>query len=336
MSCSGTFLSFAEVIAWNVGLANGIFCLSVREVITHSFRVKPILLFLLCLSIQSRSGEWMPLALTNSSQIILTQFVSAPFPHPSRAEGLKYKGEFFPADKHYSDSTVAMFIPKGFDDGGQVDFAIHFHGWRNTVAGALEQFKLTDQFIASRRNAILIVPQGPRNAPDSAGGKLEDAEGFKQFMDEAVVLLKKRDVLKKDSCIGQIILSGHSGGYKVMASAIERGGLTDQIREVWLFDGLYAQGEKFLAWSEKSGGRLVNIYTDAGGTKTRTEEMLSQLKQRGTNVLATTDMAVTPMELTTNKFVFLHTDMGHNDVMEKRKAFQKFLETSCLKKMPGN
>ena len=46
-------------------------------------------------------------------RLIVTQFVTAPFPHPSRAEGHKYQDRFFPVDKHYSDSTVAIFIPKG-------------------------------------------------------------------------------------------------------------------------------------------------------------------------------------------------------------------------------
>ena len=294
--------------------------------------MKDILLFMLCLSFAAQAEESHSLAMTNSGQLIVTQLVSASFPHSSRAEGHKYKDEFFPADKHYSDNTVAMFVPKGFADAGRVDFVIHFHGWRNTVAGTLEQYKLADQLSASGRNAILIVPEGPKNAPDSSGGKLEDADGFKQFMDEVIAALKRRSVLKNDSRIGQIILSGHSGGYQVMSSVVERGGLADQVREVWLFDALYARGEKFLAWSEKTGGRLVNIYTDGGGTKVRTEEMLAQLKQRGTNMLVTTDTAVIAMELTTNKFVFLHTDLRHNEVVEKRKTFQQFLETSCLAK----
>ena len=295
--------------------------------------MKDILLFMLCLSFAAQAEESHSLAMTNSGQLIVTQLVSAPFPHSSRAEGHKYKDEFFPADKHYSDNTVAMFVPKGFADAGRVDFVIHFHGWRNTVAGTLEQYKLADQLSASGRNAILIVPEGPKNAPDSSGGKLEDADGFKQFMDEVIAALKRRSVLKNDSRIGQIILSGHSGGYQVMSSVVERGGLADQVREVWLFDALYARGEKFLAWSEKTGGRLINIYTDGGGTKVRTEEMLAQLKQRGTNMLVTTDTAVIAMELTTNKFVFLHTDLRHNEVVEKRKTFQQFLETSCLAKI---
>jgi len=187
-----------------------------------------------------------------------------------------------------------------------------------------------EQLVASGRNAVLLVPEGPQNAPDSSGGKLEDADGFKRFMAEAVGILKQRGIMKQDSVGGTIILSGHSGGYRVISAIVERGGLNPQVKEVWLFDALYGQMEKFLAWSEKAEGRLVNIYTDGGGTKTRTEEMMATLKQRGTNILATTDQQVAAQELKTNKFVFLHTDMGHNEVLDKRKTFQQFLESSCL------
>jgi hypothetical protein len=91
-----------------------------------------------------------------------------------------------------------------------------------------------------------------------------------------------------------------------------------------------------LAWSQNPGKRLLNIYTDTGGTKARTEEMMAELKRRGTSFIATTDSAVTPQELVTNRFVFLHSDMTHSGVIMTRRTFQKFLETSCLEKLTGN
>ena len=267
-----------------------------------------------------------------SGELILTQFVSAPFPHPSRSEGHRYKDESLPAAKHYSDSTVALFVPHGFRAGETVDFVIHFHGWRNNVTNALERFRPLEMFTKSQRNAVFILPQGPRDAPDSSCGKLEDADGFKRFITEAISILAQRRVLKTHATAGRIILSGHSGGYQVMASIVERGGLTENIREVWLFDALYGRGDKFLAWSDKTNGRLVNIYNDTGGTKSRTEEMISQLRSRGTDILTSTDLTVSQAELKTNRFVFLHSDMNHNDVFAARKTFQTFLETSCLEK----
>ncbi len=112
---------------------------------------------------------------------------------------------------------MAIFIPKGFRETGQIDFIVHFHGWKNHVEGVLDEYKLIEQLAASGRNAVLVVPQGPRDAPDSFGGKLEDPDGFKRFMADVMDTLRQQSGLKKkDFALGQIILSGHSGGYEVM------------------------------------------------------------------------------------------------------------------------
>jgi len=298
--------------------------------INHAAGVKAILFAAMLAVITAARAEALEQLAATPGTLILTQFNSAPFPHPSRADGRQYQDKFYPADKHYSDSTVALFVPHGFRETGQVDFVVHFHGWRNTVTGTLQEFKLIEQFVASGKNAVLIVPEGPHDAPDSAGGKLEDRDGFKHFMDEAMATLRQRGLCKRNFVLGNIILSGHSGGYLVMSAIVDHGGLTSRVKEVWLFDALYAQGDKFLAWSQQPGGRLLNIYTDDGGTKARTEEMMATLRQHETNILAKTDLQVTAAELGTNKFIFLHSDLGHNDVLEKRKTFDEFLQTSFL------
>jgi hypothetical protein len=217
----------------------------------------------------------------SAGKLILTPFAAAPFPHSSRTNGHRYREEFFPAAEHYSDPTVALFVPQGFQPAARVDFVIHFHGWRNSVSGTLTQYQLVEQFVASRRNAVLVIPEGPKHAPDSSGGKLEEPGGFARFMAEALAVLQREVSLPTNATVGRVILSGHSGGYQVVSAIAAHGGLPEAVREVWLFDALYAQTERFLAWADRSGGRLVNIYTDAGGTKQRTQELIAVLAQRG-------------------------------------------------------
>src|ERR1019366_5798975 len=230
---------------------------------------------------ESLAGKFAPLG-----TLLVTQFVAAPFPHSARAQGHQYHDEFFSAPEHYADSTVAMFIPKNFRAADKIDFVVHFHGWRNTVAGTLEQFQLVEQLCDSGKNAILIVPEGPRNAADSFGGKLEDTNGFKVFMAEAIEKLRASGALAKGERglqpastsigqatpmppegrapeIGNVIISGHSGGYHVMAAILDHGG--QKIREAWLFDALYGNTENFDAWQGSESGRLLDIYTDHGG-----------------------------------------------------------------------
>lgn len=81
--------------------------------------------------------------------------------------------------------------------------------------------------------------------------------------------------------IGRVILSGHSGGYHALAAMLDRGGLSDPVREVYLFDGLYGETDKYLAWLRGGRGKLINIYTDHGGTKAESERMVTALGQAG-------------------------------------------------------
>jgi hypothetical protein len=110
-------------------------------------------------------SESLPELYAPQGTLLLEHLASAPFPHPQRAHGHEYDGK--PAAAHYCDDTVAIFIPKGFSQNGRVDFAVHFHGWNNHVEAVLRRYQLIEQLVASRRNAVLVVPQGPFDALDS-------------------------------------------------------------------------------------------------------------------------------------------------------------------------
>ncbi len=291
--------------------------------------------FILSLRFTTPAAETIPELQTKFAplgQLLFTQFVSAPFPHPARANGHKYDGQLYSAAEHYSNSDVAIFIPKKFRATDKVDFIVHFHGWMNNIAGTLEQYKLVEQLVASGKNAILIVPEGPHNAPDSFDGKLEDTNGFTIFMHEAVEKLRASGALTETNFeIGNVILSGHSGGYHVMAEIADHGGMGQNVREIWLFDALYGNTENYVAWQKSEHGRLLDIYTDHGGTKQNSEALMTLLKTNGVSFFAGEDTNAVPDNLATNKLVFLHTDMVHNEVVAKRGNFEQFLKTSCLR-----
>src|SRR6478752_1158200 len=78
-------------------------------------------------------------------QLILRPFEHAPYPHSSRAQGYKGRATTYPYEGHYDDSTVAVFIPKGYAPADTVDYVVHFHGHGNHVAKVLTQYKLIEQ-----------------------------------------------------------------------------------------------------------------------------------------------------------------------------------------------
>jgi hypothetical protein len=266
-------------------------------------------------------------------RLILTNFASAPFPHPLRAQGHAYQDQFFSAAHHYQNSHVALFVPKGFRPGSDIDFVVHFHGWSNNVSNALVKYRLPEQLSASGRNAVLIVPQGPLDAADSFGGKLEDADGFKEFMAEALEILRQQGIVA-DGRIGRIILSGHSGGYEVISAILSRGGLTGKISEVWLFDALYAQTERFALWFDHHPGRFIDLYTEHGGTKEESEALMAALAGRGAPYFRADETNATAADLRNNHLIFLFSELPHDEVVQQRETFRHFLETSFLEQTP--
>lgn len=262
-------------------------------------------------------------------EMFVPQFSSAPFPHPNRINGHVYDDKTYSAQEHYSDSSVAIFIPKGFKKTDKIDFVVYFHGWNNNIDSACAQFNLIEQFCESNKNAIFVFPEGPKNSPDSFGGRLEEKDGLKNLIDDVLDFLMKQQKIESTK-VGNIILAGHSGAYRVISFCLMRGGLTPNISDVILFDALYGQTEKYVHWIENFDRRFINIYTDNGGTKYESESLMDDLDAWGISYFKTEESQIKIDALKNNRLIFIHTELTHNDVISKRKQFRDYLMTSKL------
>lgn len=262
-------------------------------------------------------------------EMFVPQFSSAPFPHPNRINGHVYDDKTYSAQEHYSDSSVAIFIPKGFKKTDKIDFVVYFHGWNNNINSACAQFNLIEQFCESNKNAIFVFPEGPKNSPDSFGGRLEEKDGLKNLIDDVLDFLLKQQKIGSTKA-GNIILAGHSGAYRVISFCLMRGGLTPNISDVILFDALYGQTEKYVHWIENFDGRFINIYTDNGGTKYESESLMDDLDAWGILYFKTEESQIKIDALKNSRLIFIHTELTHNEVISKRKQFRDYLMTSKL------
>jgi beta-lactamase class A len=187
----------------------------------------------------------------------------APFPHKERFEGFRGSdGTVYPYDPHYADSSITVFVPEGFTETPHgTNLIVHFHGHANDNMGVLEKYGMPQAMIAQKVNALLILPQGPYRARDSFGGKMEDTEGFKRMVDDVLATMRREGVLSTVA-INNIIVSAHSGGYRPAAYVLDRGGLTDHVTDVFLFDAFYGEHEFYRKWLTAGRGVLRGAYTD--------------------------------------------------------------------------
>ncbi len=262
-------------------------------------------------------------------ELLVAWLESAPFPHPERADGYRYQGNSYSYAEHYSDNSVAIFIPDHYQQRDSVDFVVFLHGWFDNVADALSEYRLIQQFVESGKNAILVVPQGPKNAPDSFGGQLEERNGFSDMMTDIIKLLKNRQLIDSEQ-IGKIILAAHGGGYQVVSTILMQGGLASHIRAVHLFDALYRRLERFVYWMCRYEGRILDIYLADGGTAETSRQLIKDLQGWQIPYYFIKEADISPMFLNSRHMVFIESTSSREEILYADDQFAKFIKFSIL------
>ena len=259
------------------------------------------------------------------------------FPDTGRAKGHTYDKVLYNAAEHYSDSSVLIIVPAGLKANKQVDLVFWFHGWRNTIDSAANYFELVKQFIASGRNAVLVIPETAKNSPDSYGGKLEKKDIFKNLVGDVIDKLKKEKLIGKKADAGNIVLAGHSGAFRVMAHILQNGVM--EVKQVLLFDGLYSQVDKYTAWIQANDThRFLHIYTNrGGGTDEVSVQMMKGLDEKNIPFINPEEKELNADMLKTNRVIFVHSLKEHNDVINRPDHnFRLYLENSHVLKVTFN
>ena len=256
------------------------------------------------------------------------QAMNAMFPDTGRALGHQYQGKKFPAALHYQDSSVLVHLPAHFKSSKPFELVFWFHGWYNNIDSATAFFRLLEQFDASGRNAIFVFPEGPKNAPDSYGGKLEQPGVFDALVQEVLTSLQRQKILKKKqlplAADLQITLAGHSGAYRVISKIIAN----VRIEEVLLFDALYGGNENYMKWMAASDQhRLINIYTKDGGTLENSLLVAKGLKNKwNLDAVLVDEKDLTNLHLINDRILFIYSHQQHNDVIGYQNNLERFLK----------
>lgn len=257
-------------------------------------------------------------------------------------------GPFPASGAPYEDDTCLVFVPHYFraPPDGRIDTLVHFHGHDATVGSVVASMKIREQLALSRQNVILIAPQGPVNASDSRGGKLEDEGGFEAMLGEVRRALRRSEVAQAlgaaaipgGARIGATAISAHSGGYRVAGACLECGGF--DVTEVYLFDALYAARDRYLTWvlarrSESAARvrhKLVSVYR-RGRVGKQCEALMREFDAEGVDYLrATGEAAVSDKEATRARVVFVESEVRHRDVMHQKDMLRRCLEWSCFRR----
>jgi hypothetical protein len=249
-----------------------------------------------------------------AGRTFLQPLKTAPYPHPGRP---------------YRDATVGIYVPPQYRAEATIDYIVHFHGWRNDVRHVLQRYRLREQLDMSRRNAILVVPQGPHDAPDSDFGKLEhDQNGLGAMLDDITVFLRSAGVTNANAT-GRVVLSTHSGGYGGAGGSLLRGGLSDNVSDVLLFDSAYGYYDAFAGWVKSNDDHhLLSVFTT--DTENGNVYLMSLVQSPKPNIFVRIAHGMTLEQLQTRAPTFILTTVAHDELLQRYNWYALFLQATAL------
>jgi hypothetical protein len=262
---------------------------------------------------------------------LMLELEHAPFPAPGAG---------------YRDPTVLVFVPRHHRPAsGGVQMLVHFHGHNSTAPRATAAHELREQLFDSKQNAILVVPELAAMAADSSCGKLETPGAFARLLQDVLTTIEAREARTAlgssapgpGARPGRVCVSAHSGGYHAAACALRHGGAN--VREVYLFDALYAESDVFRDWVIAARGKpmadrhkLVSYYT-AGTTEANTRRLFGELEQAGVRVaIEEVEGALSREQIVRAEAVSIRTQLTHGAVTSELNGLRDCLYASALRR----
>ena len=187
----------------------------------------------------------------------------------------------FPDGKaKYTDDTVVIFVPRHYAPRERVDIVTFHHGHYSTALASLEALRVREQLVISRKEAVLVAPQGPVYAKDSSSGKLERPGAFARLLGDVVGVLVAERLAPAGATVGTVVVVAHSGGFEAGADAARLGGAP--VGQVIVLDGLYGRFDQFAEWiAGDPKRRFASLVTEGGRPDERTMYLKGALRRRG-------------------------------------------------------
>lgn len=207
---------------------------------------------------------------------------------------------------------VYVWTPPGYraDTAG---IAVYVHGYYTDVDDAWRDHDLAEQFAASGRNALFIVPEAP------AGG--HQAVSWEQLGD----LL--REVRRHGALVmpwGPVVVLGHSGAYRTLLAWLD----DRQLEHVVILDGLYGNEQPFLDWLDR-GGSARRRLTLIGLDTLRWTELVTHAESHALDWIPE-DPADVPAAARAARLLHIRSQFSHMELITAGKALPVLLAMSGL------
>ncbi len=178
--------------------------------------------------------------------LVCAQAVSVPdFEKPVAVKGAKVEAKARGNHQRIviKGGPVHLFRPVGYDRR-TAGIVVYVHGFYVHADDAWREHKLGAQFVASRRNALFIVPEAPAG-PDEVSSWMN--------LRRLITTALRRAGLTAPR--GPVIVVGHSGAYRTIVPWLDDGLFHNLI----LVDALYGYEAEFRAWLDRKPNNRMTL-----------------------------------------------------------------------------
>jgi hypothetical protein len=235
-------------------------------------------------------------------------------------------------DQHRAPDAI-VHAPPGFDPRGPLHLVVFLHGFRGCAEVLASSapavpcrpgdpphrgWGLIDRHDEAGTPTLLLIAQLAFFRRDGSPGRWARPGAFRAFLDEALASLEPELGRRRTvDDLASLTILAHSAAFETSLWLIRVGGV--EIRNLVLFDALYAGGRAFLAWVlGEPGRRLISIHGAHGATADRNRDLArlarAALAERaaavGTRISDAREHAVT----------IVQTDAPHGEVPARHLA----------------
>lgn len=208
--------------------------------------------------------------------------------------------------------VVHVFQPPGYDVR-RAGVVVYQHGYTNSSDRALRLHYLLPQFAASGRNALFIVPDGPRRPHERVRWP-----SLQALLDAVAVAID--GPLPK----GARVLVAHSGGYRSVARWATPAGASD----VLLLDASYGNYKAFQQWLAARGDRRLGIVSYL--TRSVTEPWLRKLPEVRRRRRIPSSFAALSAAEREARVLYFRSQWGHSAMLRARVVLPLLLQRTRL------
>src|SRR5262249_7364810 len=208
---------------------------------------------------------------------------------------------------------VHVWRPEGYD-ASIAGTVVYIHGYHTNVDEAWNLHKLADQFDASGKQALFIVPEAPVAIDDDV--KWASLGDLLRAVWAGTGLHPPR---------GPTIVVGHSAAYRTVVPWLDY----EPLENVVLLDAFYGNEEDYYQWLEKSRGHAYHRLTIVADDTVRFAEPFVKRFKDAVSIPQVPDEL--DADAQKSRFLYIRSQVGHMQLVTGGKLIAMLLARTPLK-----